>query len=252
MKQLLLSTLAIILTLSLSAQKEGTINYVRVTQLKIEAPKGMEEMFKNMPKEQSSEKVLLYSGKKSIYMNPDDKIGNDDNVVNLGDDNMQIKIDFQEPEEKLYLDLESSTSLHQQEFMGKQFLVNGEPRKMDWKLGKGKKKIADYICMEATTMVEDTIAVTAWFTPQIPVSIGPNGYGGLPGMILQIDRANGEQIITATDVDMEAPNMELIVEPTKGKKISEDQYEKVVAEKMAEMKATRSAGGGATFIEIRQ
>lgn len=251
MKHLLLSTLAIMLTVSVFAQKQGTIKYVRVTQLSFEAPEGMEEMFKNMPKERSSDKVLLYTGKKSIYQNPEDKIGNDDNEVNLESDGMQIKMNFQEPEEKLFMDLESSTMLHQQDFMGKQFLVQGPPRKIDWKLGKGKKKIADYICMEATTMVEDTIAVTAWFTPQIPVSIGPDGYGGLPGMILQIDRADGEQLITATHVDLATPNMELIVAPEKGKKLSQEQFEKIVEEKMKEMNAQHSGGGGATFI-IRQ
>ena len=251
MKHLLLSTLAILLSVSVYAQKEGTIKYVRVTQLSFEAPEGMEEMFKNMPKERTSDKVLLYTSKKSIYQNPDDKIGNDDNMIQLEEEGMQIKMDFKEPEEKLYTDLESSIILHQQEFMGKQFLVQGSPLKIDWKLGKGKKKIADYICMEATTTVEDTIAVTAWFTPQIPVSIGPDGYGGLPGMILQIDRANGEQLITATSVELAAPNMEYIVAPEKGKKLSQKQFDKIVVEKMKELNAQRSAGGGATFI-IRQ
>ena len=29
--------------------------------------------------------------------------------------------------------------------------------------------------------------VSAWFAPDIPVSFGPQGYGGLPGLILQVD-----------------------------------------------------------------
>jgi len=251
MKHLLLFIITLCLSLTAYGQKEGTIQYVRVTQLSFDAPEGMEDMFKNMPKEQSSEKVLLYSGKKSIYQNPDDKIGSDDNMINLGDDEMSIQIDFNEPDEKFYMDLDSDLTLHQQEFFNKQFLVKGSPTKIDWKLGKGKKKIAGYICMEATTMVEDTIPMTAWFTPQIPVSIGPKGYGGLPGMILQIDRNKGDQIITASHVDLSPPALELITPPTKGKKVSKEQYENIVADKMAEMKA-QTTGGGATFIEIRQ
>jgi len=252
MKQLVLSTFALLFAIHAFAQTEGSITYMRVMQLKIEAPEGMEEMFKNMPKERSAEKVLLYSGKKSIYQNPDDKIGSEDSMVSLGDENMTFKIDFQEPDEKLFLNLESSISLHQQDFMGKQFLVKGEPRKTDWKLGKGKKKIAGYVCMEATAMVSDTIPLTAWFTPQIPLSIGPNGYGGLPGMIMQIDQANGDLLITATKVDLTSPNVGLIVEPTKGKKVSKDQFKKIVDEKMKEMHAHSSSGGGATFITIKQ
>ena len=106
--------------------------------------------------------------------------------------------------------------------------------------------------MEATATVKDTIPLTAWFTPQIPVSIGPNGYGGLPGMIMQIDQNNGDLLITATDVSVDSPNMELIVAPTKGKKVNKDQYKKIVDDKMKELNAQQSASGGATFIEIRQ
>lgn len=29
--------------------------------------------------------------------------------------------------------------------------------------------------------------VTAWYNPQINVSIGPKGYGGLPGLIYELD-----------------------------------------------------------------
>lgn len=252
MKHLLLSTLALLFVVSAFAQKEGTIKYIRVTQLKIEAPEGMEEMFKNMPKEQSAEKVLIYNGKKSIYQNPQDNIGNEDNVVNLGDDNMQFKIDFQEPDEKLYIDLDTKESIHQQDFMGKQFLVRGEQKKTDWKIGKGKKKIAGYICMEATAIVSDTIPLTAWFTPQIPVSLGPNGFGGLPGMIMQIDHNNGDMLITATAIDESTPNLELIVPPTKGKKVSQEQYKKIIEEKMKELGANSGGSGGTSTIIIRQ
>lgn len=251
MKQLLLSSLILLLAFTIHAQIEGTIKYVQVTQLDFEAPEGMEEMFKNMPKEQTNEKVLIFSGKQSIYQNPDDKIGNDDNVVNLESEGMSMTFDFQQPDEKLYMDLDARKTLDQKDFMGKQFLVEGSPRKIDWKLGKGKKKIAGHICIEATTMESDTIPVTAWFSPKIKSSIGPDGYGGLPGMILQIDKSNGDHLITATEVNLNKPNMDLISAPTKGKKISQEKYEQVVAEKLAEMKA-QTSGSGSTFIEIRQ
>jgi len=219
-------------------------------QMDFKAPEGMEEMFKNMPKENSSKKELLFSNDKSIYQNPDDKIGNEDNQINLGDEEMTFQIHFDEPDEKLFIDLKSKQSVHQQEFMGKKFLVEGEQRMIDWKLGKDKKRIADFICMEAKTTVHDTIPITAWFTPQIPISIGPNGYGGLPGMILQIDRDNGRQVITAKTIDFKAPNIELIVAPKNGKKINKEEYDKIVEEKMVEMKAQHS-GSGSTIIEIK-
>jgi GLPGLI family protein len=31
------------------------------------------------------------------------------------------------------------------------------------------------------------VTITAWYTPEIPVSQGPEGYWGLPGLILEVN-----------------------------------------------------------------
>lgn len=64
-----------------------------------------------------------------------------------------------------------------------------------WTLTKETKKIGNYLCYKAISPFynysrwhEDNpqLNVIAWFTPQIPVSFGPNGYHGLPGLILEL------------------------------------------------------------------
>ncbi|MBT8219348.1 MAG: GLPGLI family protein [Bacteroidia bacterium] len=234
----------------LFAQKEGTIQYTIVNQLNFEAPEGMEEMFKNMPKERSSKRELLFTSEEGLFRNVEDKIGNESDEVSLEDEGIHIKMNFNEPEETLYTNLAEGKTIHQRDLFGKTFLVTGTPEKMNWKVGKGKKKIADYICMEATTMQDDTVQVVAWFTPQIPISMGPEGFGGLPGMILQVDIDGGNTKITASEVSLESPDAEGMVAPSKGKKVDHETFIKIREEKLKEMNA-QGGGRGIRIIEHR-
>lgn len=75
---------------------------------------------------------------------------------------------------------------------GKNKLVQ-KPMITDWKITNETKKIDDYLCFKATTFYkvinskgEFNHPVTAWFCPSLPYSFGPLGYGGLPGLILEL------------------------------------------------------------------
>jgi GLPGLI family protein len=55
-----------------------------------------------------------------------------------------------------------------------------------WKMDGELREIAGYTCRRATTILYDSLYVIAYFTEQIPVSYGPETFGGLPGMILGV------------------------------------------------------------------
>ena len=68
--------------------------------------------------------------------------------------------------------------------MGKEFLVKQPLNDFKWKIVMEQKMIKGYPCMKAQK--EDSLyVVEAWFSSQIPVSSGPKGLYGLPGMILE-------------------------------------------------------------------
>jgi GLPGLI family protein len=66
--------------------------------------------------------------------------------------------------------------------------------------------------------------ITAWYTSEIPVSFGPNGVWGLPGLILQLENEN--YIYFCTKVSLKNNEKVKIKIPNSGKVISKKEYEK--------------------------
>jgi GLPGLI family protein len=68
----------------------------------------------------------------------------------------------------------------------------------DWILLNETKLIGNYKCYKATC--DDIVVnkintfrhpIIAWYCPEIPFPFGPLGYGGLPGLILELQTKNG-------------------------------------------------------------
>jgi len=132
--------------------------------------------------------------------------------------------------------------------MGKQFLVVDKAEERKWKMSPGAtKNILGYNCMKAT-FSDSTTDIIAWWSPEIPIQTGPNGMSQLPGLVLGIEIA-GEQLrggrmeITATSFD-KTVNLEELVPPTKGKKVDNEEFEKIQEKKIKEMQEMYGGGRG--------
>ena len=97
--------------------------------------------------------------------------------------------------------------------------------------------------------VPKEVLVTAWFTPQIPVSNGPGEYGGLPGLILEL---NVERTTILCSKIVMNPNESDVVEPLKkGEEVNRAEFNKIIKEKTDEMRENfrngRRGRGGMRF-----
>lgn len=161
------------------------------------------------------------------------------------------------------------------EFFGKEFLIKDSLPKLEWKLEGETKQIGNYLCFKATAVrsvnksdfrnyrrkaddkkdeenaeekseankttnftdgweIPTETIVTAWYTPDIPVNQGPENYWGLPGLILEVN--DGKTIVLCSKIVMNAKEKKEIKPQTKGKVVTQAEYDKIATEKMAEMR----------------
>ncbi|MDO8366242.1 MAG: GLPGLI family protein [Saprospiraceae bacterium] len=234
---------------------EGVVTYTETIKMKIEVPEGMDEAeFRKMvPSEQKVSKILVFNANECLYSDaPDQAPGGTDAVFNSqNDDGGEMRMDFkvQRPENHQYRDIENGKRIESTEFFGRFFLIEEEPKRLKWKVSAEQKQVAGYPCQKA--VLQDTSRqVEAWFTPQIPVSIGPGEFADLPGMILELSMANGDRTVVAEKVKFKALDKKAIEKPTKGKSVTREEFLRIRDEKMKEMGAT-PGGGGTMKVIIR-
>lgn len=158
-----------------------------------------------------------------------------------------------------YKNIKSNTLLQSQEFYGKRFLVKDDLLTIDWQMTSETKQIGQYTSFMATAMIPTAqltwydfswaelsnkddeevkmTKVTAWYTPQIPLSQGPLEYWGLPGLILEVNVANTTML--CSKIVMNPEEKEQIEAPGKGKVVSKMEYKEIISGKMKEMRDNR-------------
>jgi len=104
---------------------------------------------------------------------------------------------------------------------------------------KKGEKVKDSSKKDADTSLDDFevpkfIIVTAWYTPQIPVSTGPGDYHGLPGLILEVNADRTTML--CTKIVMNPKDKESIDKPKKGDVVTRDEYNKIMKDKIEEMR----------------
>lgn len=131
-----------------------------------------------------------------------------------------------------YSDYSKKVYLNIKDSQGDKILISYP--KTVWKIEQKTKMINGYLCGKATTtIIENSRAkqkskITAWFAFDIPFNFGPNQFGGLPGLVLEVEYA-AKYKIKATKIKLSSKKEVKIKEPKKGKKISLTKYNEKIA-----------------------
>jgi GLPGLI family protein len=161
----------------------------------------------------------------------------------------------------LYKNTSEMKYLREADVFSKPFLVDDVLESREWVMGEESRKIGNYNAYKATytniserkTMsfdgdqnemktVMDTTEITAWYTPEIPVSQGPSDYWGLPGLILEV--SDGSTTFLCTKITLNPAGGVEINKPSKGKRVNRDELKIITDEKTQEMMQKFSNGGG--------
>lgn len=222
----------------------GSVIYEQIVKLDIQMEGEAAQLAHALPKERRSEKILHFTEEASLFENHHSD--EPEEAMDLhGGGTMMIKM--VEPDNKVYTDLVSGIQVEQKEFMSRMFLIEKEVEKGSWKITGDQKTILEYPCLEAVAE-EDDKEVKAWFTPSIAVPSGPVGFGNLPGLVLAVDINQGERYIQAISIDLKQVDKEVLKKPSKGKKVTEEEFQAIVDEKMEEMGAEHEGGGAHTVV----
>lgn len=166
---------------------------------------------------------------------------------------------------KIYKNSKTRDYFQEQNLMGKEFLVIDSLKTIDWKMEDESKMIGKHLCFKATASrtVSTTnfrfrrprsdskdenkgegikeVQIIAWYTVDIPVNQGPEKFWGLPGLILEVSAGNVQ--IVCNKIVINPKEKVEIKPPSKGKKVSEEEFNKIRKEKMKEMDENRGRGG---------
>ena len=128
------------------------------------------------------------------------------------------------PDRSSYSDLNNLlfTAYYYDIFFNKNFIIEDKVD-FQWKLTNKEKIINNLKVIKAYGLTRDKIKIEAWFTPEIPVSTGPENFMGLPGLILELQIDYAKYICKKIDFTNQYNSK--ILKPTEAEVISYEDYD---------------------------
>lgn len=227
--------------------QQGSIAYDRVIKFEINLPPEMESMRDQIPTENKTNMMLHFNEMESVWKAAEEQ--DDAGERSFGGGGMMIRMQRAQEQNVTYINHDEGRIMDRRDFMGRTFLIEDDVPLLSWKLTGEQSEFKGYLVQKATAM-RDTVAVEAWFSPQIPVAVGPERFNGLPGAILVLTLDEGKTTYTATEITLADLAEGTIEAPKDGKKVTQEEFDAIVEEKRKEMEAQfggRGNGGRMVF-----
>ncbi|MDA0684648.1 MAG: GLPGLI family protein [Bacteroidetes bacterium] len=243
----LLPLLLLFVSFSASAQ-EGTIRYDRVVKIDIDLPPEMESMRDQIPTENKTAMLLHFNEFESVMQAAPKEESDDREVRGNG---FMFRMGGQQGENITYVNHDEGLITEKRDFMGRTFLIEDAQPLLAWKLTGEQSEYIGYAVQKATA-VRDSSTIEAWFSPQIPVAIGPERFSGLPGAILVLSVNEGQLSFSATEISLESVAEGAILAPKEGRKVTQEQFDEIMEEKRKEMEAQFGRRGNGARVIMRR
>ncbi len=220
--------------------KGGTVKYQQTTKydfakmfaIKDNARPFVKEWLSKLPKAVKKTKILYFTEKLALFQEDTEEKP----VLSKEYRQAMQKAAYVKPPypelTKVYYDFEKNEKIRQVEFMTRYFRILGPIKNSPWKMTNKRVKVLDYTCMGAEKKKGEN-SITVWYTPEIPVSVGPGEFYGLPGLILAVE-IDGHYAFVARSIDLTPPEKGELSEPGKGKKVTQEEFSKIMKDKRKE------------------
>src|SRR5690554_2063078 len=152
---------------------------------------------------------------------------------------------------KIYKNLKENYSLMDMD----DYIVKDTLHNSGWELSTESKQIGNYTVYKATRTIkpkkadnnflsmvdkepEDRV-YTAWYTPEIPIPNGPEKFGGLPGLILELHTSG--MVYLCSEIVLN-PKKPIEIKIPKGKVISQEENDKMIKQRIEDYKRQKNKG----------
>lgn len=143
--------------------------------------------------------------------------------------NMYFIFGSSENTAQMYTDFTTGKRVIKKPIMNVDYLLDDTIPKLEWKIQQDVRVIAGYECRKAIARFNDTVYAVAFYTDKILAKGGPEGFTGLPGMILGLAIPRYYTTWFATKVELVAEDKLDLAVPSKGDKATTDKdYKKLV------------------------
>jgi GLPGLI family protein len=170
-------------------------------------------MLKLFPKTVTDVYELWFSRDKSMYKlakeNPDNK------YMMWGTKPTESDVTLQ--------DMRTNRTSTKRDVFENTYVISDSLRNLEWRITDETRTIAGFECRKAVTKICDSVYVVAFYTDQIPVSSGPETFGGLPGLILGLAVPRLYTTWFATKLELTEPTTAQLNPTQKGKKVNWEQ-----------------------------
>lgn len=262
--------------------KTSTSDFKSRMQGNKEMTPDMQKMIEERMKKAFEKTFILNFDKSASVYKEEEKL----DATGQGNGGMRMMMSFTGGGGTYYKNVKEKSFTVDKEFMGKEFLIKDSLPNLQWKMESETRVIGGYNCFKATAIKpvsktdfrnfrprrEETatakpadgaaktnlldnlempkdIVITAWYTPEIPVSQGPENYWGLPGLILEVN--DGRTVILCSKVVLNPKVKTEIKAPSKGKVTSQKDFDDAVTKKMEEFREMNQGRGGNGTMQMR-
>ena len=168
---------------------------------------------------------LIFNGQNSVFTIS--------NGLVVGDNNTQSAIMASGYKGVVYQSNDISYSEIEKGF-GNYLLKN---ERIDWVLETVTKEIQGFLCFKAIgvkTIINTSgtfkFPIVAWYCPKIPLSFGPNGFGNLPGLILELQVRN--VLFGVKKIDLNQTKEPVLLSMKDYKIVTEKELEEIMQKKL--------------------
>jgi GLPGLI family protein len=210
----------------------------------------------NLADTREKEAELIVSGTKSIfkYINSSDNpriesSERDDNGTRVLSLNVTVTDSIGT---RFYSDLKENHIISREilfhEGKNQAFIVKEEIEAIQWSIQNEQKKIGRFSCQKAVGKFRGR-TYTAWFTPEVPVYLGPWKLHGLPGLLVEAFDESKAFVVQIKSISPYVASANQIAPPTNGEEVSFSQFFRLIQNLGADLSKFMQAKlpRGATF-----